>query len=326
MDRARLFVVSAPSGCGKGTILAKAFENRPVYYSVSYTTREKREGEQEGVNYFYTTRKEFEKMIDERDFLEYARFNDQYYGTPKLPVFEHLARGIDVILEIETQGAFQVKKTYSDAVLLFILPPRVDDLKKRLIKRGTETMEQIEERFGHCEVILNCAGGEKGTGTPLTDFKKEDWEYTLALDLTSIFESTKAFTNLMKKAMEAGKQSYGRVINIASIYGLVGNTAIPTIAYHATKGAVVNFTKGAAAELATQGITVNAICPGYFYTELTKETLDTEFFQNFANNTVPMKRYGNPGELNPAAVFLGAEESSYVTGQIIAVDGGYTCV
>ena len=151
MDRARLFVVSAPSGCGKGTILAKAFENRPVYYSVSYTTREKREGEQEGVNYFYTTRKEFEKMIDERDFLEYARFNDQYYGTPKLPVFEHLARGIDVILEIETQGAFQVKKTYSDAVLLFILPPRVDELKRRLIKRGTETAEQIAERFAHAK-------------------------------------------------------------------------------------------------------------------------------------------------------------------------------
>ena len=151
MDRARLFVVSAPSGCGKGTILAKAFENRPVYYSVSYTTREKREGEQEGVNYFYTSRKEFEKMIDDRDFLEYARFNDQYYGTPKIPVFEHLARGIDVILEIETQGALQVKKTYSDAVLLFILPPCVDELKRRLKKRGTETDAEIEERFGHAK-------------------------------------------------------------------------------------------------------------------------------------------------------------------------------
>ncbi len=184
----------------------------------------------------------------------------------------------------------------------------------------------VKEHFGHCEVIINDAGGEKGTGTPFVDFKREDWDFTLNLDLTSIFSVTQAFVNLMKEAMEEGKQSYGRVINIASIYGLVGNTAIPTIAYHTTKGAVVNFTRGAAAELAPSGITVNAICPGYFYTELTTDTLNSEYFQAFANSTVPMKRYGNEGELNAAAIFLGAEESSYVTGQAIAVDGGYTCV
>lgn len=184
----------------------------------------------------------------------------------------------------------------------------------------------IDETFGHVEVIVNDAGGERGTGTALVDYSKEDWQYTLNLDLTSVFEVTKVFAGYMKKNIESGKQSYGRVINIASIYGLVGNTAIPTIAYHATKGAVVNFTRGAAAELAKSGITVNAICPGYFYTELTTETLNTEFFQNFANQSVPMGRYGRSGELNPAAVFLGAEESSYVTGQILAVDGGYTCV
>ena len=171
----------------------------------------------------------------------------------------------------------------------------------------------VDAKFGHCEVIVNDAGGERGTGTPLVDF-------------TSVFEVTKIFAGYMAKNIEAGKQAYGRVINIASIYGLVGNTAIPTIAYHATKGAVVNFTRGAAAELAKAGITVNAICPGYFYTELTTETLNTDFFQAFAKQSVPMARYGNEGELNPAAIFLGAEESSYVTGQIVAVDGGYTCV
>ena len=184
----------------------------------------------------------------------------------------------------------------------------------------------VDEKFGHVEVLVNCAGGEKGTGTKLVDFDRGDWDFTLNLDLSSVFTMTKKFAGCMAKNIEAGKQTYGRIINIASIYGLVGNTAIPTIAYHASKGAVVNFSRGAAAELAPLGITVNTICPGYFYTELTTETLDTEYFQNFAKSTVPMQRYGHEGELNSVAVFLGAEESSYVTGQAIAVDGGYTCV
>ena len=204
-----------------------------------------------------------------------------------------------------------------------VLPVACDVTKTESI---TNAIDAIDAKFGHVEVIVNDAGGERGTGTPLVDYKKEDWEFTLNLDLTSVFEVTKIFAGYMKKNIEAGKQTYGRVINIASIYGLVGNTAIPTIAYHATKGAVVNFTRGAAAELAKNGITVNAICPGYFYTELTTETLDSEYFQNFAKQSVPMGRYGQKGELNAAAVFLGAEESSYVTGQIVAVDGGYTCV
>ncbi|MBR6704325.1 MAG: SDR family oxidoreductase [Lachnospiraceae bacterium] len=204
-----------------------------------------------------------------------------------------------------------------------VLPVACDVTKTESIQNA---LAAIDAKFGKVEVIVNCAGGERGTGTPLIDYKKEDWEFTLNLDLTSIFEVTKFFAGYMKKNIEEGKQAYGRVINIASIYGLVGNMAIPTIAYHSTKGAVVNFSRGAAAELAKYGITVNTICPGFFYTELTTDTLNTEFFQTFAKNTVPMGRYGRQGELNSAAIFLGAEESTYVTGQAIAVDGGFTCV
>ena len=214
-------------------------------------------------------------------------------------------------------------KEFSEKYGVEVLPVGCDVTDEASIDAA---LAAADEKFGHIEVIVNCAGGEKGTGTPLVDFVREDWDFTMNLDLTSVFTMTKKLAAYMKAGIEAGKQTYGRIINIASIYGLVGNTAIPTIAYHASKGAVVNFSRGAAAELAPAGITVNAICPGYFYTELTTETLDTEYFQNFAKSTVPMKRYGQEGELNAVAVFLGSEEASYVTGQAIAVDGGYTCV
>lgn len=226
-----------------------------------------------------------------------------------------LARRIERLEET----AEKFKKEYQ----VDVLPVRCDVTDSASIE---EAVKAVKEHFGHAEVLVNDAGGERGTGTSALDYKEEDWQFTLNLDLTSVFKVSKAFGNLMKKNIESGKQGYGRIINIASIYGLVGNTAIPTIAYHTSKGAVVNFTRGLAAELAKSKITVNAICPGYFYTELTTETLDSEYFQNFAHTSVPMQRYGKEGELNSCACFLGAEESSYVTGQIIAVDGGYTCI
>jgi gluconate 5-dehydrogenase len=174
----------------------------------------------------------------------------------------------------------------------------------------------VEKEFGKVDILLNCAGSAKNNDTlNMTD---EEWDFTIATDQTSVFKMTRAFGNIMKK------NNYGRIINIASIYGMVGNAEIPTIAYHASKGAVVNFTRAAACELAGSGITVNAICPGFFYTELTTETLDSDFFKTFANNHVPMKRYGKAGELDAAAVFLASEESRYVTGVILPVDGGYT--
>ena len=175
-----------------------------------------------------------------------------------------------------------------------------------------------EKAFGKVDILVNCAGSSKDKG--VLDMNDEEWDFTIATDETSVFKMTRAFGNIMKK------NNYGRIINIASMYGMVGNTEIPTIAYHSSKGAVVNFTRAAAAELAPYGITVNCICPGYFYTELTTEVLDTDMFKQFANSHVPMKRYGKEGELNAGAIFLASDEASYVTGVILPIDGGYTCV
>ena len=212
---------------------------------------------------------------------------------------------------------------------------RLEEFKPELIKAGakevlpikcdvTSTVDiesaakAVEKRFKRVDILLNCAGSAKNNG--VLDMTDDEWDFTIATDETSVFKMTRAFANIMKK------NKYGRIINIASMYGLVGNTEIPTIAYHTSKGAVVNFTRAVAAELALDGITCNAICPGYFYTELTTETLDTKQFQDFAKTHVPMQRYGKPGELDAAAVFLASEEASYVTGVILPVDGGYTCI
>ena len=175
-----------------------------------------------------------------------------------------------------------------------------------------------EKEFGKVDILLNCAGSSKDKG--VLDMADDEWDFTIATDETSVFKMTRAFGNIMKK------NKYGRIINIASMYGLVGNTEIPTIAYHTSKGAVVNFTRAVAAELATSGITCNAICPGYFYTELTTAVLDTPRFQEFAKTHVPMERYGKQGELDAAIVFLASDEASYVNGAILPVDGGYTCI
>ncbi len=176
----------------------------------------------------------------------------------------------------------------------------------------------VEEKYGRVDILLNCAGSSKDKG--VLEMSDEEWDFTIATDETSVFKMTRAFAAIMKK------NKYGRIINIASIYGLVGNTEIHTVAYHASKGAVVNFTRAVAAELAMDGITCNAICPGFFYTELTTAVLDTPKFQDFAKTHVPMERYGKPGELDAAVVFLASDEASYVNGVILPVDGGFTAV
>ena len=233
------------------------------------------------------------------------------------------------------QMALAFARQGANLVILARRKERLDEFRPKLEKAGAKKVlsikcdvtstddinnaaKQTEKEFGRVDILLNCAGSSKDKG--VLEMTDEEWDFTITTDETSVFKMTRAFANIMKK------HKYGRIINIASMYGLVGNTEIHTVAYHASKGAVVNFTRAVAAELATDGITCNAICQGYFETELTKAVLDTPQFQEFAKVHVPMQRYGKPGELDAAAVFLASEEASYVTGLIMPVDGGYTCI
>ena len=145
-----LVVVSGFSGSGKGTIMKELLKKYPEQYalSISATTRQPREGETDGVEYFFKETKEFEQMIADGELLEYAQYVDNYYGTPKAYVEKQLADGKDVILEIEIQGALKVKKKFPDTLLLFVTPPSVDVLRERLIGRGTEDAETVKKRLG----------------------------------------------------------------------------------------------------------------------------------------------------------------------------------
>ena len=233
------------------------------------------------------------------------------------------------------QMALAMARQGASLVIMARRMERLEEFKPKLLEAGAEKVlclkvdvtstddinaaaKAAEKEFGKVDILLNCAGSSKDKG--VLEMADDEWDFTIATDETSVFKMTRAFGKIMKN------NKYGRIINIASMYGLVGNTEIPTVAYHASKGAVVNFTRAVAAELATSGITCNAICPGYFYTELTTAVLDTDRFQEFARTMVPMKRYGKPGELDAAIVFLASEEASYVTGLIMPVDGGYTCI
>ena len=143
-----LVVVSGFSGAGKGTLMKELLKRYDNYaLSISATTRAPREGETDGKEYFFVTKEQFEKMRDERKLIEYAQYVNNYYGTPKEYVEQKMAEGKDVILEIEIQGALNVKKQYPDAILIFVVPPTAAELKRRLVNRGTETEEVIAKRL-----------------------------------------------------------------------------------------------------------------------------------------------------------------------------------
>ena len=148
MKKGRLIVMSAPSGAGKGTLCKELFKKRDdIVFSISATTREPRKGEQNGVNYHFVTTSEFEKMIENSELLEYARVFNNYYGTPKKEVFNLLQKGIDVLLEIDVQGAMQIKKIYDEAIFVFVIPPSLKELKRRIVGRGSETSESLKLRL-----------------------------------------------------------------------------------------------------------------------------------------------------------------------------------
>lgn len=169
-ERGRLVVVSGPSGVGKGTVLGYVLGRDDFVYSVSATTRGPREGEEDGVNYFFITKEKFESMIAGNEFIEYANYNGNYYGTPKFFVEDMLSKGKNVILEIEVQGAMQVKKIVPDATFVFVAPESREILEARLRGRGTETEDVIAGRLAIAEkeiraclmydyIVINRDGG-----------------------------------------------------------------------------------------------------------------------------------------------------------------------
>ncbi|WP_036609381.1 SDR family oxidoreductase [Oribacterium sp. P6A1] len=199
----------------------------------------------------------------------------------------------------------------------------VETLPIRCDITDTEAVEalvdKVLEKFGRIDIVINNAG--TGAVAPAEDITDDQFSAEINIDLFGTFKVARAAA---KKAMiPAG---YGRIINIASMYGLVGNKIAPASPYHAAKGGVVNLTRALAAEWGKLGITVNAICPGYFWTPLTKETLDSDWFKEYAKASIPMERYGKEGELDTTALFLASKASGYVNGVMIPVDGGYTCV
>ena len=158
-EKGIIFIISGPSGCGKSTLLHHIFNRRnKLYFSISATTRLPREGEKDGVDYWFLSKESFLKLISENELLEYAEYVGNFYGTPAGPVKEHIAAGDDVILDIEVQGAQQVKNKLPEAVMIFIVPPSIDALEQRLRGRSTESEEKIVKRLETAKREMSLAG------------------------------------------------------------------------------------------------------------------------------------------------------------------------
>lgn len=188
-EKGLLIVVSGPAGCGKGTVLRQLFESREgLFYSVSATTRSPRPGEEDGVHYFFLTKQEFERRIALDDMLEYAAYCENYYGTPRSAVEQRRGEGNDVILEIEVQGAMKVREKVPDAILVFIMPPSLAVLEKRLRGRGTESEEVVLKRMERAKAEISLA--------PQYDYIVVNGELQKAVDdLSAILTAEKLRSN-----------------------------------------------------------------------------------------------------------------------------------
>lgn len=192
-----LFVISAPSGTGKGTIINELLDRHKddVFLSVSATTRKPRDGEVDGIHYYFKEKDEFEKMISDNGFLEWACFCDNYYGTPKKIVDEKLDSGVNVLLEIEIQGAMKIMESDTDAVFIFILPPSFEELRRRLINRNTESIDVIEKR-------LETARDEFGYAEKYDYIVVNDIVEDAVSDVESILTAEKCRTNKNKNIID----------------------------------------------------------------------------------------------------------------------------
>lgn len=156
MSKGFLMIVSGPAGTGKGTVCKELLSrNEDIKFSVSATTRKPRVGEVDGVNYHFLEEEKFKSMIDKGEFLEHAFVHTNYYGTPKQYVLDEIEKGEIVLLEIDVQGALQIKKNYPEAIFIFLLPPSMEELKNRIVNRGTESLEDIERRLKNAYTEIN---------------------------------------------------------------------------------------------------------------------------------------------------------------------------
>ncbi len=195
--RGVLLVVSGPSGVGKGTVINRLFEiDDNLYFSVSATTRKPRPGEIDGVHYSFKTKEQFEHDIETGEMLEHTAFNGNYYGTPKSAVEERLSEGKDVVLDIEIQGARNVKRMMPEAVLVYLLPPSIEELKRRLIGRNTEDAETIAGRLHTAKTELNEA-------PELYDyFIVNDMVENAAIKIKDIIEGERCSKNAMQEVLK----------------------------------------------------------------------------------------------------------------------------